>query len=959
MSRISPTVVSIAPSGVPAHRPLRYRLLCAKAQKAPSQPQRADLAKARSQAAVLQSARVPAHANAAAAIGSVRPVPTLALTAAEPCPPHADMPEIDLRTDNGQLRRDIVVKVLERIEFRLAHMAEGTTQSPMIHRAAARQRGALQAVRWDLASSPADPGAGTVPGADPAGLDADDSEKLLRVLRQTRKAIYAPPSIWARLWQRLWQGLRQGPDRRNVAPQPDAVLEMLLRHMEVQTLAGWAALARLHVQSVQADSYRGYDCPGNGESSFLGTVADIPLGSAFAGIAPGVIAGATILGRDLGACEDGSVEQSSWWSMTLGASLTAGIAFIKARLGLSVSLKRTRGVFFEDVGQLVASPEGQPYRQRVADPMTRRLKRAMGRGGAAAATGLTLEDLADLQERAYAERDIFAKVLGPLPLDDGEARDTLHMVRITRAAPAMPRPTSFKATEVKASAELGGTAGVPGLVTGTVKVAGEAVFKQLAGYSRKGFWQAVRHLDLADGASLAPAERERVAALRALSGRVEPGLRHLRAGPAAGTPPGPVIDGWTIEHASAPELVELLLRMEREFDRYCYSRTQVAAGMPRHEEQARAIESAWGVHGSNARYAYIQAQAIAHALIGLRLKTLGHGDNAVLERLAGKLESPDMVRHDACKTACYTTFSDQTDLLEYSFPLSLQVGVSMQRHVGGAGAVGSVGMSAGVVAGVQALATWRCDANTLRAGRYLRLSFDVSVLRRMEQPVPAIGQFLNDHAAQLGLDVQAIGPGIEGLGELLRDYLVAPLDVSVKGRATLCYYQPRDSTAAGRLRLQYARLTSGSAAPGVESSRLWGEKLGTDTLSYLFMRHHAYFSRAGGAGVPYWNRFCAQHRASIAIMLAKLADPAHPIRAEAQCRWDQVVDVLDPARGAEAATTRAAFFDAVQAYARAPSEIGYRVAKAALDGLAAAHLAPWEQSLREHVHGKARIEVAR
>jgi hypothetical protein len=888
--------------------------------------------------------------------------------APDACSALADMPELDLHTPSGQLRRDMVVKVLDRIEGRLAHMANARNQSHMTRTAATREWAAVYAFGRDLARSPRAAGASAasaVADASP-GLDVEDSEKLLRVLRGVRRAIYDPPSLRARLWQALGPGAGK-PDLKE---GPDAVLEMLLRHMEVQTLGGWAALVCAHVQAVQTQGYRGYDCPGNGESRFLGTTADMPIGSPSVGITPGVIAGVTIRGRDLGACEDGSVEQSSWWSMTLGASLKAGIAIIKARLGLSVSVKRTRGFFFDDVEQLVASPEGLPYRQRVADATTRRLKRAMEGNRGAVATGLALKDLVALQERAYAERENFAKVLGPIEFSAGAGGEALHMVRIARAAAAMPQPSAFRATETRASADLSAAAGVPGLMTGTVKVAGEAIFKQLAGYSRKGFWQAVRCLQLDDGASLTPAERERVAALQALAERAEPGLRHLRGRPAlAGiartAPSGGAIDvidavepDNAIESASASELADLLLRMEREFDRYCYSRTQVAAGMRRHEAQARAIESAWGARGPDAMYAYVQALAIAHALIGLRLKVMGQGEHAVLDRLDRKLRSPDMVGCDVRKAQRYTTFSDETGLLEYSLPVSVQVGLVARRNARIAGLGGAVGMSAGVAASVQALATWRCDANTLRAGRYLRISFDVSILRRLEQPVPAVGEFLRGNAARLGLEAHAVGPAVEGLGDLLRNYLVGAVEASAGSRVTLCYYQPRGPNAIDGLRLQYVRMTCGSSAPGVESSRLRGEKLGTDTLSYLFMRHHAWSSRAGGAGVPYWTEFCARHRGSIESMLAKLADPDHPIGGEARHYWNEVAAAVDSTRGARIASMRTAFFGAMEAHARAPDEDSYHAAKAALEELAAMHMTPWQQGLREHVHSKAHIELA-
>lgn len=974
MSRICPTVVSMTTSGVPLRPRTRYRLLYAKANRALRQPGRADLAKAAPRASVQHVTEARARGDAASAINGVRRAPVCTVVAPDACPARADMPEADLHTEGGQLRRDMVAKVLERIEVRLAHMANAKNQSRMIRVAATREWAAVHALARDLALSPRDPGAGAVPAGGDAspGLDAEGSEKLLRVLRGVRKAIYAPPSFRARLWQALGPGAGT-PD---CTVEPDAVLEMLLRHMEVQILGGWAALVRVHVQAVQTHGYQDYECPGNGESSFLGTTADMPVGSPSVGITPGVIAGMTILGRDLGACEDGSVEQSSWWSMTLGASLTAGIAFIKARLGLSVSVKRTEGFFFEDVDQLVASPEGLPHRQRVADATTRRLKRAMGANRGPVATGLALKDLVALQERAYAEREIFAKVLGPIAFSADAAGEALHMVRITRAASAMPGPSAFQATEARASADLSGTAGVPGLMTGTVKVAGEAIFKQLAGYSRKGFWQAVRHLELDDGASLTPAERERVGALQASAGRVATGLGHLRvalgrqhprAAQAPGEIPGAARSGGAIdaveainaiEGASASELAELLSGMEREFDRYCYSRTQVAAGLRRHEAQARAIESAWGARGPDAMYAYVQALAIALALIGLCLKAMGEGDHAALDRLDHKLQAPDMVDYDARKAQRYTTFRDETDLLEYSFPISLHAGLIARRDAGIAGIGGTVGMSAGVAASVQALTTWRCDANTLRAGRYLRISFDVSVLRRLEQPVPAIGEFLRDHAARLGLDNHAIGPGVEGLGDVLRNYLIGTVEASVRSRVTLCYYQPRGANAIDGLRLQYARLTCRSAAPGVESSRLRGEKLGTDTLSYLFMRHHAYASRAGGTGAPYWSRFCARHRGSIESMLAKLADPDHPIGGEARHYWNQIVEAADPTRAAQIASMRAAFFGAMETYARAPGEDSFHVARAALDELAALHMLPWQQSLREHVHSKAHIQLA-
>jgi hypothetical protein len=907
----------------------------------------------------------------------------------------ADMPETDLHTAEGQLRRDVAIKVLERIEHRLAQLAEETAK-PRVQLAAQRQRRAIRGMlhrlheRGGAESSPAAPETAATPvsagrhsasptlsppstastqvlpadtgspntGSPDAGLDISDSAKLVQVLRETRKAVCAGPSPLVRFWQLLFPR----PWKKAAEHQPDALLDMLLRHFDVQVLGGWAALERGRIEASLKESYAAYAHAGESRSTFLGGVGTVPVGVLLPGVSAGVVVGATILGRDLGACEDGDIEQSKWWSGTLGGALMAHFGVIAGKLSLSGTATRKEGVFFNDVDHLLASRQGTAHHDVVNGPRSGRFKQAMGRMRFTRRTNLTLATLDAMQEKAYAQRDIFAKVVGPVSMPSADGEEALHMVGVHRRAPDAPLPCAFTSTEAKVTAGADAQAGVSGLLAANLALT--------AGYARMGltvrprvdFWRAVRE---GGDDGQADSRKDRAAELRAVGARIEPALAHLRSVPAAMAARNAADEPFRIETATASELSNVLADMKHEFDRYCYARRQIHDGMPRHARQARAIESSWGVKESGqAVYAYVQRLRIIHALIGLRLQALGHGGDVQFEQFGRKLDAPDMTVYALDKAKPHISFIDERDLVERSTPIALKAGVSLL------GEKSQLSVSAGVSVSARAEVRERSDWNILRDGNYLDVSFDINLDASLTLHIPAIGELLLDKASALGLDQGLLGKGVEQAGKALKEMLVLSPQGSVARRVTLRYYQPRGAKGLDKMRLQHLRITRSHSGPIHQRSHLLVEKLGVETLSYMFVRHHAFFDNKGEAGKRHWDDFCALHPEALHQMLSGLGRPGSKIRTEAERYWEQTLDcAADEAARQRLLAEREAFFQVMSRYASSqeadgqPWEDGkldraaFQAARSALDAFAAAHMAPWRHGRDQHTRRNARIKL--
>jgi hypothetical protein len=907
----------------------------------------------------------------------------------------ADMPETDLHTAEGQLRRDVAIKVLERIEHRLAQLAEETAK-PRVNLAAQRQRRAIWGMlqhlheRGGAERSPTAPETAATPvsagrhsasptlstpstsstqlppadtGSTDVGLDISDSAKLVQVLRETRKAVCSRPSPLVRFWQLLFPR----PWKKAAEHQPDALLDMLLKHFDVQVLGGWAALERGRIEACLKESYAKYARAGESRSTFLGGVGTVPVGVLLPGVSAGVVVGATILGRDLVACEDGDIEQSKWWSGTLGGALMAHFGVIAGKLSLTGTATRKEGVFFNDVDHLLASRQGLAHHDVVNGPRSGRFKQAMGRMRFTRRTNLTLANLDAMQEKAYAQRDIFAKVVGPVSMPSADGEEALHMVGVHSRAPDAPLPCDFTSTESKVTAAADAQAGVSSVLAANLTLT--------AGYARMGltvrprvdFWRAVQDGsdDIQADSPKDRAARDRAAELRAVGARIEPALAHLRSVPAAMAARNAADEPFRIETATASELSNVLTDMNHEFDRYCYARRQIHDGMPRHARQARAIESSWGVKESGqAVYAYVQRLRIIHALIGLRLQALGHGGEAQFEKFGRKLDAPDMTVYAPDKAKPHISFIDERDLVERSTPIALKAGVSLL------GEKSQLSVSAGLSVSARAEVRERSDWNILRDGNYLDVSFDINLDASLTLHIPAIGESLLDKASALGLDQGLLGKGIEQAGKALKEMLVLSPQGSLARRVTLRYHQPRGANGLDKMRLQHLRITRLHSGPIHQKSHLLVEKLGVDTLSYMFVRHHAFFDNKGEAGKRHWDNFCALHPEELHQMLTGLGRRGSKIRAEGERYWDQTLDrAADEAARRRLLAERDEFFEVMSRYAGSqetdgqPWEDGkfdraaYQDARSALDAFAAAHMAPWRHGRDQHTRRNARIKL--
>jgi hypothetical protein len=931
-------------------------------------PGRGSTADQEAVSAACVTAAFPGHG-----MGSLPPRPVQGLSSTDAAA-RAEMPEMDLHTPEGRLRRDVAVKVLERIDDRLAQVVRETGPSH-IRLAAQRQRHALRSLANDLAAKDAAPeprpGPAVAQASTGAGLDIEDSARLVRVLRQTRKAVCPRPSRFSRLMRRL----RAASSRQVTTVQSHALLDMLLAHFDVQVLGGWAALVRENAEAVRMKKYAAYAQPGESRSTFLGGTATAPIAGVPLSASVGIVAGATILGRDLAGCEDGDVEQSRWWSGTLGAAFTFGLSWLKARLTGTVT--RRKGFFFGGVDHLVRSREGNPHKEQMFDHASASLMRAMG-ASRFGTRNLALSDLDALEDKAYAQRDIFAKVVGPISAATANGEKKLHTIRVDKQAPRAPAPCAFESTRMEATAGASAGLDLAKFFSAGVNASIGQALLHLTLQPRQGFWQAVQGRDGDGGGMAADAWRQRVAALRDAGRRIAPALAHFSCVRMAVASPGPdaATDGFRIGEADAEQLRELLKALDQEFDGYCYARRQVEAGMPRHRARAHAIEAAWGIKpGADSMYAYIQRLHIVHALIGLRLQELRQFDDDRFDALRDKLDAPRITNYREARARPYITFCDETELVEHYTPIDFGGGLTLDLCNGPmakAGAINPFGKenpvsaNAGLSVNVRAQARTRRDSNILREGKYLDLSFDFSLNGFVGMKIPQVGESLLRQAGAMGLDTGLLGQAIGRVGQALEESLEPGLDPACFLRVRLCYYQPGGIQGRDAPRLQHVRIILGHRGPIHNQEKVIKEILGSDTLSYLFMRHHAWLSLADvKQGESRWASYCAAHSAELDEMMVKLGDPASSIRADAERYWAQIGNcMLDEAEKAGLDEKRTAFFKTMSRYADAHSlgaghsdPEAYNEARTALDAFAAGHMAPWLQARAEQVRHRARFKL--
>lgn len=903
---------------------------------------------------------------------------------AAPSPPtgrRPEIPDIPLHARDGAIRRDMAVKILQRVEARLAEqLRDANAAPPRIQGAMQRHHRMLQRLREDmasrLASSPhrvPDDELADGPNAVPdRGLEWTEHAQLAQALRQTRKSLRAKPSLLARLWRALYPPARKRPGYR-----PDALLEMLLRHFEVQVLGGWAALARVQIERAKDSGFAPYSHAGESRSEFLGGQTTVSA-SSVAGVPVGVVVGLTVRGRDLAACDDGSIEQARWTSGTAGAALSANFGAVKGNVSFTGSYKRRHGMFFNDVAHLVRSSKGVAHGEALSGPGMGELKKAWGKRRLVGSTGLSLRQLDAIQENAYAERDIFAKAVGPLDLNPGTRSDGLHMVAVDARAPDEVLPSAFTSSTWTAAAEAGFQAGLLQVLGASATLNAAISATDLAIRPRVGFWDAVRGVDTGASTVDAEARAERVSALQDAGRRIEGALAHLPS--LRNTAEGRLVtEPFRIGVATAAQLRGLLDDMEQEFERYCYARRQIAAGTPRYKAMARHIEQSWGVQGAageKAMYAYVQRLGIVHALAGLRMQALGETDDLAQAhgRLARKLDAPGIPSYDRAKAQRYTTFGNELKVTLRNIPVSIkgQAGLLRNAERAGMGAFAQVEAKAEICV--------RRDWNMLRDGDYLYLSVDLGGQVAADVHLPAVGQFLSDRLPGLGPEL--LTQALEPAAEALKDSLMLGQQVSGSRRWTWTFFQPRDGGNASAMRLQHFRVTAGHGGPVHDKRHLLSEKMGTHTLSYLFMRHHAYFSAGSGDRAGHWERFCSGHRGEIDRIMAGLGEEETTVRGEAARYWDQViaadrhrrsedrraVATLAPQETSDLSAPlirqREAFFRAMSSYANAlkagkdAETAGARQAAwEALEELLEAHTQPWRDARGRHIRRSASIPL--
>jgi hypothetical protein len=855
----------------------------------------------------------------------------------------ASLQEIDLFTESGELRRNVVSALLLRIEGRLlalAHPIHGNTGNPGHGRDARQQLHALRVLQNLLKSPSHVPLQHNTRGAE--GLDLDTTIALQKFVRDTHECLAGA----------------------------DLVLNELLPRVRTQALGAWAGQLRSTAHAIQQCNYAKFEKPNCASVLTFGAIAQPGLSAPLPGAAAGVVLGAAV-GHSLGTADDGSVLRGRFGIARIGAWVCAGLAFIKARLSIAAIVNRFRGKEFNDLDHYLRSPHGKAHGEKLDSDMLAGLDRAwsrqrglLERAHGLVNRGLSLRDLDRLQEQAFAERDQLSRTVGQLLVQGDDGRPSVCAVTTSRRAPTIATPGRVSINTYGVEAQARAHAAVSESIGVSAQLQADHFLTHVDYRSRITFWAALA--PASPGATQADrrAIDARAQALGKLGSLVEPALARM-----AGTADFPIAQAQ-----DRSRLEQLLGQVEREFDLYCYARRQQAAGRPRSVSVSSSIEAAWNATGKNASYVYLQRVAIAHALIGLRLRALEEGDAgtapspSVVDRLARKIAAPPMP-HDSKKAERYVSFDNSIPARLLQSQVSLKAGVAygMTRATAQAALEASVAIES------------RRDPNMLREGEYRNISFELSLDAYTGAAWKNVEQSLKGHADALQLAQQMDGAAHQ-VKELIEQRQLG-LTANGSVRIVLRFFRPGASLGGGPFRFQFARALTTLGVGFQKHTRALGECWGDGTLTYLLMRHHRFHSVDPGDGRGSWARFAATGRQALEGMFTGLADGGSIIHGEAGMLWKQLndfagvsagnagagaddagvsADDAGPGSGQEALARRQAlFFRTMRDYESDRSESNFSAAFSVFEDLAQAHLAPWAAHCKAGITALAAVDLAR
>jgi hypothetical protein len=843
--------------------------------------------------------------------------------------------EVDLFTDSGELRRNVVSALLRRIETRLlvlAHPMQGGVENARQGRDLRHERDArpqLQALRvlQNRLQNQDNP-----QGAE--GLDLDTTIALQKFLHDTHKCL---------------------ADR-------DPVLNDLLPRFRTQALGAWAGLLRPTAYAIQQGNYAKFEKPNCASVMTFGASVQPGLSAPLPGAAAGVELGAAV-GFSLGTADDGSVLKGRFGVARIGAWISAGFSFIKARLATTAIVNRFRGQEFNDLDHYIRSPHGKAHGETLDSDMLASLDRVWSRPRglvqrghglvdrahglvdrlrSLASSGLSLRDLDRLQEQAFAERDQLSRTAGQLLVQGKDGQPSVCTVTASQRAPRVAAPGRLCIHTYGVEAQASARAALSESIGASAQLQTDHFFTDIDYRSRTPFWAAVGQASPGATRAEGRAIDARVQALGRLGPLVQPALARM-AGAA----------GFSIAQAhDHTQLEDLLGQVEREFDLYCYARRQISAGQPKAVSVSASIETAWNAGGRNASYVYLQRVAIAHALIGLRLKALKEEGVAgaapgrcAVDRLAGKIAAPPMP-HDEKKAERYVSFDNSIPMKLRQSRISLKAGAGYATT----GATAQAALEASVA--IES----RRDPNMLREGEYRNISFELSMDTCTGAAWKNVEQWLMGHAGPLEL-AQQMEEAAHQVKEMIEQRQLG-LTANGSVRIVLRFFRPGASLGGGPFRFQFARALTTLGVGFQKHTRSLGERWGDSTLTYALMRHHRYFSVDPGDSRGSWARFAATGRKALEGMFTGLADGGSVIHGEAGMLWKQVNDLAGDNAGRDALARRqAAYFRAMRDYRSDRSELNFSAAFDAFEDLAQVHMTPWAARCKAGVTASATVDL--
>jgi hypothetical protein len=780
----------------------------------------------------------------------------------------------------------------------------------------------------------------------------------------------------------------------------DTQIEESLRRLQIHTEGSLAAQFKLSVEDLLYQKFEPYGHPGArsewrvdaGIGAAAGTRAGV--GGASVGAAAGVTFGIGRV-RALGNDDEGFIQESRAIAASVGGDATVSFGgAARALLSAKVSAQKTTYTEYEGIRHLVESSDSRVSRMR---------HREIGHLLRDAPFKLrSLDDLTRRQRQAAFQEASLARLIGHVELPGEGGEKTRYRISPGLRAPLQKPPARGVAMRIAVQGEAAAMVGLPAGLQAQAGLSGGVAASHVQHDVLQPFWVAIggsrssfRHLD---GEGLDEPSRSdsldmqrRQQAILTAALRLAPALSRLGGPPPVPHGPGKtrMFDGFALSlEFDRSYLHRILQRMEEQFDLYCMAARQVAGGNPEAAQLMRDFERLWCVRGSKRELAYLQNVCLAHNALALRLRQLaveqrarGDGGAAArwdadwsrLDALWNKLQTPDLP-HRQARLLPYICFRDVL------FPSTSERHVSLSLNASGGWSLAGGAAGLGAAAGVSVTAQFRRvhHPNYLREGEYIDLKFDFGASAVAAAQYGTVLRALNGLSNRLALPPELLEHAFVLTGT------TPLLAISAEGGVQLMFrvFRPAfrtDGDAA--YRLQFVRLfgtrawavTSGKvtvpigpASTSIEASararhtRLLGEWLGDDTLTYVMLRYNRMWTRAPHDEEGEWSGFARRHRQDFEKLFARLGDVNSAARKEAEFVMEQAIQRARGSDRSRMLADRLRFRRAMRRFRSSGSRMDFHGAKISLDRMLAHQLAGWKEvkaAARKHWQLDDRIRI--